>query len=126
MPYQKEHGYGCEAKENNRGPGSANEFENAIYHYWRPKTLEGDGGCKYWWSTNSTQCLAGNDAICDAKPTGLASDNRVYYPCGLGARAYGEGHDSFSVESGAAGSGLKEALSSKHEDVVFEVDWRHR
>lgn len=113
MKYQKDR-TSCEDKEYSYFLGK-NEYQDAVYRLWHPKSIGSSAlGCWLWWSEQSTQCLieGGSGAACDIEPH---LKNRVYYPCGLGPKAWTQGRDTYAVQG--------HRIGMKAEDIAFSNDY---
>lgn len=78
-------------------------------------------GCWLWWSTQSDECMktGGSGGVCDKGPLDTTTPNKVYYPCGLGARAWtNTGRDTFAIKD--------VEFLMKPEDITFKNDYMNQ
>ncbi|CAD7940330.1 unnamed protein product [Amoebophrya sp. A25] len=129
MPYQ-EGRTGCKPESmKDFFPAHGESWETAVYQLWYPKQMmNARTGCYLWWSTRSQECLENGDndsEVCKAGPLGTfpptAADNKVHYPCGLGARLVGDGGLDSMVLTDSSNTALPQV--TRPEEVSFDADW---
>merc|ERR1712194_173527 len=107
-----------------------NEYRAAVYRDWHPKFLHESRGCIYWWSTRSDECHRNNmdHESCKAGPVKNDENpdmvNRVYYPCGLGARAWTSSGGQDKVAIVDKTTGTQTVLKTTPEDISVDTDYK--
>jgi hypothetical protein len=101
------------------------DYQSAIYRFWHPAHVQGmRGGCFPWYAEGDVEdCVSEINPALNPCKKGPDTGNRVFYPCGLGARAHF--NDTFAVSKGAT-TQTEVVLDETHESITYTNDYVNR